>query len=354
LHEDEKDDLIKRYVNSVVREIKSRSEYHGANVNSVYFGGGTPSIVSPSLIDEILSAVHNCYNVECGAEITIEFNPEDIIKDKISCLLESGITRCTLGVQSVSPRMHSLIGRRGHIVTPETMQMFMDIKNVDHCIDLITAIPTQKRSDLLHDIQLIEKYRPEHVSAYMLAIEKGTPLFSRLKNRHDDEVTQRDNYYYFLDQCIKMGYQHYEISNFAIPGHESRHNMKYWKFQPYIGFGVTAHTFYNGERYYNNQSIEEYQTSGTSVLIKDDRSKNQMVAEYIMTSLRLVEGFSEDDFEEIFNENMPDSIVSRFDVLSDEKLIAITVSGSGKRYNLTRDGLCMLDDVVFRVVEPLL
>jgi oxygen-independent coproporphyrinogen-3 oxidase len=130
--------------------------------------------------------------------------------------------------------------------------------------------------------------------------------------------------------------------------------MKYWKFQPYIGFGVTAHTFYNGERYYNNQSIEEYQTSGTSVLIKDDRSKNQMVAEYIMTALRLVEGFSEDDFEEIFNENMPDIIVSRFDVLSDEKLIAITVSSSGKRYNLTRDGLCMLDDVVFRVVEPLL
>ena len=354
LHDNDRDNLIERYIDSVVREIKDRNEYHGANVDSVYFGGGTPSIVSPSSIDAILSAVRNNYIVDNSAEITVEFNPEDVIKDKIAGLIEAGITRCTLGVQSVSPKMRALIGRTGHIVTSETMQMFMDIKNVDHCIDLITAIPTQQRGDVLRDIQLIEKYRPEHISAYMLAIEKGTPLFNRLKDQHDDELLQRDNYYYFIDQCIKMGYRHYEISNFAFPGHESIHNMKYWKFQPYIGFGVTAHTFFNGERYYNSQTIEEYITSGIPVLIKDNRSKNQMIAEFIMTALRLVEGFSEDDYRDIFNECIPDSIVNRLDNYSREKIIEITVSGNVKRYSLSRDGLCMLDDVVFRVVEPLL
>lgn len=351
---DVRNHCIDGYIKALLNEIHSRIEYHGIDVDTVYIGGGTPSLIPPPSLSTLICVLKETFAVHQNAEITIECNPEDIDTERIHQYIDSGVNRLTLGVQSVSTRMHSRIGRRGPVVTPEIMQVFMDLKNVDHCIDLITGIPLQQRHELEEDIRFIERYRPEHISAYMLSIEKGTPLSTRMNSTPEDEPIQRDNYFYFIEQCIAMGYCHYEISNFALPGHESKHNLKYWKFMPYIGFGASAHTFYNGVRSYNNHTLEEYIASDIPCVIIDERSKNQMMAEYLMTALRLFDGFSDQEFYEVFREAIPEKVAERFDTLSSQKLVTISGMISQKQYSLTMDGLFLLDTIVYHLTEPLL
>lgn len=354
MHENDRNELINRYIDALCNEIRFRTEYHGKRVDTIYFGGGTASLIPPISLHSILSLLAETYEIIENPEITVECNPEDIVADKIMQYVSFGVNRLTLGIQTVSTRMHTLIGRSSPVVQPDIMKTFMDMKKIDHCVDLITGIPTQKTNELDLDIMLIEKYKPEHISAYILSIEKDTPLALRVRNTQEDEYQQRDSYYYFIDKCISMGYKHYEISNFAMPGHESRHNMKYWKFLPYIGFGVSSHTFYNGIRKFNNQTIGQYLKSDCPSLITDERSKNQVMAEFLMTAIRLIEGFTDDDFYIVFKECIPDVIMEKFEELSCEKLFVISEFENQKKYSLTREGLCMLDSVVFRVTEPLL
>jgi oxygen-independent coproporphyrinogen III oxidase len=222
-------------------------------------------------------------------------------------------------------------------------------------VDLIAGIPGGNPDDARADANALLIFRPEHVSAYMLSLEKGTPLAARFRSTYETERSSRESFEALMDGLVRGGYTHYEISNFALPGFQSMHNLKYWKFLPYLGLGASAHSFTGGRRRYNAQSMEEYVREDGARLIIDERGPRAAAAEFIMTGLRLLEGFSVAYFEEMLGFALPEKVARRFQELEDDGLVERARDDpGGALIRLTREGLFAADDVIFRAVEPLL
>ena len=252
-----KDDLHERYVDGVLAELKRvTNEGTLPPATSIYFGGGTPSRLAPTLLGRILAAIDRTSN----CEISMEVNPEDVSESYLAAVVRLGVNRVSLGIQSVVPHVLSELGRlhRGPDI-PTIAQLVHDSGISTWSMDLIVGAKSERDRDLLASLDMVlgNTFRPPHVSCYLLSVEKGTPL-SHDPTRHPDDDVLAHRYEMVDSYLAAQGYQWYELSNWSLPGHESRHNQLYWEQGSYLGLGVAAHSYRNRRRSWNVANLETY------------------------------------------------------------------------------------------------
>ncbi len=280
-------------------------------VDSIYIGGGTPSCLPENAICALVSGLYSNFMVSEDCEITIEANPKTLTYTKVGAYKKAGINRLSLGVQSFHRDELDALGR---IHTPQEFyanyEMAREAGFDNISFDLMFGIPHQTPEKWAASIGVALKLKPEHISFYSLELEKKTPLFWSVGKGDvelPDEVDDRIMYHYAIAAFKKAGYNHYEISNCALPGKESRHNLKYWSMMPYLGLGLGASSFLGGKRAKNIGDMRKYMDAvNNNILPLAEVTKNTQqdsISEFIFTGLRKTEGICLSEFKELFGED---------------------------------------------------
>lgn len=351
---------VKEYIESLKKEIEE-FDFSNYKVTSIYIGGGTPSYIDSIYIVEILSELKEklkCNLIEFkDIEITIEVNPGTVDKKKLNDYKKLGINRLSIGLQSTKNDILKKIGRI------HTYQEFLEIyklarktgfKNIN--IDLMIGIPGQKIGDLKNTLQDIIKLEPEHISVYSLIIEENTPIEKMLENgeiKLPDEDLERNMYWYVKNTLELNGYNHYEISNFAKLGKESRHNLNCWNQEEYIGFGVAAHSYLNGIRFSNTINVEEYiqhienNRKEENIQIEESQSLEDKKNEFMMLGFRKIQGVDIARFKEKFIDNPIFLYRENLNKLVEEGLIEVDLN----HIKLTNKGIDLANLVFEEFVD---
>lgn len=299
------------YITALCNHIRCESNlYKNCEFDTVYLGGGTPSVLSVDSITRLVQAVKECLNLTQGGEFTVEVNPCSVTKEKLVAYKALGINRLSMGVQSANDTELTCLGRLHTKERAQNAFLLARECGFDNIsLDLMFGLPDQGVEDFRKSIDFVLSLSPEHISAYGLKIEKNTP-FGRAQSSlslptEDEECAMYD---LLCDALLEKGYEQYEISNFSKIGYRARHNVKYWLAQEYVGFGPSAHSYFDGVRYYYESDVDMY-ISGAWKKIKEDGSepsdpeKNEMLEkmdEYVMLRLRLCDGVDEGEFEAVF------------------------------------------------------
>lgn len=351
---------VKEYIESLKKEIEE-FDFSNYKVTSIYIGGGTPSYIDSIYILEILSELKEklkCNLIEFkDIEITIEVNPGTVDTKKLNDYKKLGINRLSIGLQSTKNDILKKIGRI------HTYQEFLEIyklaretgfKNIN--IDLMIGIPGQKIGDLKNTLQDIIKLEPEHISVYSLIIEENTPIEKMLENgeiKLPDEDLERNMYWYVKNTLELNGYNHYEISNFAKLGKESRHNLNCWNQEEYIGFGVAAHSYLNGIRFSNTINVEEYiqhienNRKEENIQIEESQSLEDKKNEFMMLGFRKIQGVDIARFKEKFIDNPIFLYRENLNKLVEEGLIEVDLN----HIKLTNKGIDLANLVFEEFVD---
>jgi oxygen-independent coproporphyrinogen-3 oxidase len=344
-------DIVESYVEKLLKEIEHISGINGrVEADTIYFGGGTPSILNPLQLDKIINKISQNFVLSSDPEITIEMNPDDLLREKLHGFTQAGVNRITLGVQSLNTEMRGNIGRRGRVLSESDFELFFSHGGYTRCLDIMAGLPGQSGVLLLDDLEKITAYKPEHISLYLLSVDEDTPLGRRFHPDEEFDNNQADLWGEAMDFLSGRGYNHYEISNYALPGYESRHNSKYWDFTPYFGFGSGAHSFAGGKRYSNRLQVHDYIKSVEFHYEFEALTPESIIVEFFMTTLRRLKGFSNEEFIKVTGIPIPDSIIAKLNVLIIEEMIEIT----GGRYHLSRKGLFYTDSIIYRLTEEFL
>jgi oxygen-independent coproporphyrinogen III oxidase len=256
-------DLIPDYINALKKEIALYNEKENlSSIETIYLGGGTPSIIPLKYISEIFDLLFRSFKVDKDAEISIEVNPGTASEESLKSYLGMGINRISTGVQSFIQKELDFL-KRIHSVSKAEQTLLSARENgfENISLDLIYAIPSSTIKDWEYNLTKAVEFNPEHISAYSLIYEEGTPLYKMsLANKVDviPEEEEASMYEYTMNFLIKNGYNHYEVSNYAKPGFECRHNMNYWNHTEYIGFGPASHSFMNRKRWWNYKQLDRY------------------------------------------------------------------------------------------------
>lgn len=300
------DYLFDDYIRALLMEIESNST-KDYNVVSVYIGGGTPNLLPPSYIEKILKSVFKNYKILDGCEITIEMNPGLITEEKLKIYKGSGINRVSIGLQAFQNRLLKYIGRihtiEDFFENYELVKKFFDNIN----IDLMYALPTQTFKEWQETLKEVVKLQPTHVSTYSLILEPNTSFY-RLYEKGQlpivDEEEELKMYHWGIEFLKEKGYHHYEISNFALPTFECRHNILYWECKNYLGFGAGAHSYMADVRYSNIENIKDYIKSilerKSAVKEKIKLTKQDRMAEFMFLGMRMTKGVCDKDFKKRF------------------------------------------------------
>ncbi|MGE5264335.1 MAG: radical SAM family heme chaperone HemW [Acidobacteriota bacterium] len=305
--------VMEPYAEAVAREIRGAAPRLGvkARAKSVYFGGGTPSLVPAAHIEEILRACRDLISLDPNAEITLEANPGTVNLDKLRAFRSLGINRLSLGVQSFDDATVRRLNR-GHTVRDalETYDLARRAGFDNLNLDFIYGLPLQTLAQWRDTLERALALAPEHLSLYALKVEEGTGLehqIARGKYPRPDDYLSADMYMLAEELLASSGYDHYEISNWARPGLGSRHNLTYWHNEPYLGFGAGAHSFFQRARYWNVMSPVEYIgriERGEGVVDGSEEIGRELeMAETMILGLRLGEGVSFEGFENRFGED---------------------------------------------------
>lgn len=283
------EELKNQYISAVVRCIEHYSD-HSRAVDSIYFGGGTPSLLSERDVFQILETADRCFSVS-NAEITMEANPSSATFEKLLGYRKSGVNRLSFGVQSLNDLELSDLGRLHNSKT--AIEGINNAKRAGFdnlSADLMLGISRQTEETLRDSISKLSTLDIKHVSAYMLSIEETTP-YAKMRNSLllPDEEKTADLYITACNELEKHGFEQYEISNFAKKGFESRHNLKYWQLEEYLGIGPAAHSFFNSKRSYYPRDIMSFIAGDFSMLSDDTFNPSE---EYVMLSLRLKSGLN--------------------------------------------------------------
>jgi oxygen-independent coproporphyrinogen III oxidase len=305
-------ELAERYVSSVIREITKWSEVETPSAaDTIYFGGGTPSLLTPAQIERILKAVHDRFDVISGAEVTLEMNPasvsstDELSDQKLRDFRHLGINRASFGAQTFDDRELKQLGRTHTSADiPSTFQRLRAAGFENINFDLIAGLPGQTLAGWERNLDLALNLRPEHLSLYLLDVHEGTPLADQIRGgmrpEPDDDLAG-EMYRVMIDQVGAAGYEHYEISNFCLPGFQSRHNTKYWNGAPYYGFGCSAHS-YDGcrRRWANERDVAKYvdfiETEQSTVVERTNLKEEDARSESIFLGLRLMRGLDLADY----------------------------------------------------------
>jgi oxygen-independent coproporphyrinogen-3 oxidase len=286
--------LVPEISQAISWELEYQKEYlQNEEINTIYFGGGTPSVLPPEQIFNILQTIKKNFSVAMLAEITMEANPEDLSLPKLQTLKSNGINRLSIGVQSFDDGILKFLNR-----SHDKKQITDSIQNARQVgfsninVDLIYAIPGRNNTGLRADLDSLIQLNPEHISAYSLTIEEKTVFGNWARKAKFIPVSEEENASQFemvLDRLMMAGYDHYEISNYSKPGFESRHNSSYWKQQKYLGVGPSAHSFNGVSRQFNVSSNYGYLKSiqeGKIPAQQEILSRENQINEYLMISLR--------------------------------------------------------------------
>lgn len=325
---------IDKYIDRLKKEIIDTSKKNNnVIINTIYFGGGTPSYIKKEYIGEILQVIRENFTLKDDVEITIEINPGTVDKEKLKYYKEKEINRISIGLQSTNNRILKLLGR---IHTYE--EFTKEYKNAREVgfeninIDLIIGVPTQTIEDIKNSLNKILKLNPEHISVYSLIVEENTPLETKITSGEfilPDEELEREMYWYTKRELEKNDYNHYEISNFAKTGRESRHNSNCWEQEEYLGFGIAAHSYFNSQRYSNTDKMEEYILEDEILKIRtinEIQSIYDKQKEYMLLGLRKIEGVNVKNFKNKFIENPIYLFRNEIDKLVKEELIEIDLN----------------------------
>ena len=284
---------------AMIKELQLRSDEVKSPLESIYFGGGSPSLISPEKIDSLLKKIKNQFSVLNTVEITLEVNPDDVTKNYLIELKQAGINRLSLGIQSFFNEDLKSMNRAHN--SDQAIEALENVTNQfqNFSIDLIYGMPNSNITSWEKNIQRALKFNPPHISAYALTVEKKTVLYDQIKNKKielisDEEV--KEQYDLLVLKMNTLGFVNYEFSNFGRPGFFSINNQNYWNGKSYIGIGPSAHS-YDGDvlrswNISNNQLYVKSISSGELNFKKEKLSSKELYNEYIMTGLRKIEGLS--------------------------------------------------------------
>ncbi len=281
------DSLIDRYVTALKRDIKQWGGFINRPIDTIYFGGGTPSLLGERIIP-LLECIKENFNVCSDAEITLEVNPQKDIENVLRSAKLAGVNRLSIGAQSGNDSELLLLGRtHTKSDTENAVALARDLGFSNISLDLMIGLPNSNSDTLKQNLDFLLGLNPEHISAYILKIEPKTLFFKKREalNLPDDDAVC-DQYLYMCDYLEKNGFSHYEISNFSKREKESRHNLKYWKCQEYLGLGPSAHSYLDGKRFYFERDLKAYIKGATPISDGDGGSEE----EKLMLGLRLIEG----------------------------------------------------------------
>ena len=306
------------FVQAVMLETAMQARYlDGETVETIYLGGGTPSLLAAAQTGQIISAVRKSFTVSDDPEITIEVNPDDVHEGYFAELADTGVNRVSLGVQSWNDKRLKYLGRR-HNAAQSANALHLAFKEgmVNVSADLIYGVPGMTTGDLRHDLEETFAFPVTHLSAYHLTIEEGT-RFGKMKKEkklaETDEETSNAMFSLLGSFCRERGFIHYEISNFAREGYISRHNSSYWKQVPYLGLGPSAHSFNRTSRQWNVSDVKKYIRSvsaGKVPFEKEDLDRLTTFNEYVMTSLRTMWGIDLGYVEAYYDKELHDYLIN--------------------------------------------
>jgi oxygen-independent coproporphyrinogen-3 oxidase len=355
-------DPAEHYVRTVAREIAYWGELLAGpatgrvQVDSIFFGGGTPSIVEPFQLSSLVAACRAAFDVDADSEVTIEINPASFSRDKVDGWQSAGINRASVGVQSFIDReLVSLSRTHTADEARRTLGLLREAGFKNISIDLIAGLPDQSLTDWKFNLDEALAIGPEHLSLYLLEVKEGTQLYGQIKRglrpRPDDDLTA-EMYRMICDATEKAGYEHYEISNFArvsesgkVSSLRSKHNLKYWTGAPFYGVGCGAHSYDGRSRWVNALKTETYiesvESRGHAIAERFELSEKDRAAEALFMALRLKEGISLDEFHAEYGVDVIESFSADLPRLADAGLIET----SGGRLTLTAAGRLLSNEV---------
>jgi oxygen-independent coproporphyrinogen III oxidase len=341
--------ILDRYLKNLETEILLLSEkYKNEKFDTIFIGGGTPSMLSVRQLETILNALDKYFNISRDSEITIEANPEDFQEpDKFRLLKQTGINRISFGVQSFNNDELMFLTRE-HDSTCAIKVIESAKKEFENLsIDLIYSLPNQGVKNLENTIDTAIKLDIPHISAYTLIYEKETPVYNMVESKElkmNDDKLESELYLMFSEKLTASGYEHYEVSNYAKKGFESKHNLKYWEYNNYIGFGPSAHSFFSGKRWNNFRNIIKYnvnlQKNELAAENEHVLTEEEKKTEFIMLGLRS-KGVNLENYLYFFNKNFPDEYNESLKKLTDNRL----GFKSNDYYRLTEKGYLMADEI---------
>lgn len=287
-------------VGALLKEMEMRKDYlQGESVTTIYFGGGTPSLLTDEELTVILERIHSIFTVDPDHEITLEANPDDFEAGRVALWKKRGINRLSIGIQSFFQQELQWMNRAHNSEQAlEAIRMAKQEGIPNLSIDLIYGTPTLTDSQWEQTLDQVAQLDIPHISSYALTVEPKTALdhmIRKNKTANVDQETQSRQFHEMVSKLGQLGYEHYEISNFAKPGFRSRHNSSYWSGSKYLGLGPSAHSYDGGSRQWNVSNNAVYIQNihaGTLLAEREDLTRQQQLNEYIMTSLRTVEGSS--------------------------------------------------------------
>ncbi|MDD7417966.1 MAG: radical SAM family heme chaperone HemW [Ruminococcus sp.] len=334
------------YVQALLREIQAVEEGEGRSVSSIFIGGGTPSVLDERLLGDILREIRNRFKMEEDAEITIEVNPGTANIGKLQAYREMGINRLSIGLQSPEDRELKILGRiHNYGQFLETYQEARTVGFDNINIDLMSAIPDQTYEGWVKNLRTVAELEPEHISAYSLIVEEGTPFAARKLNLPDEDTEY--NIYEATAQILKeYGFEQYEISNYARKGRECRHNVGYWTRQDYLGFGLGASSLYGKERFANTADMKKYlENSKNPEKIREKEpslTREDEMAEFMFLGLRMTKGISKADFQRCFGCTI-ESVYG--EVLEKYESMELLVEKDGRIF-LSREGIHVSNSIM--------
>ncbi|MBR1519616.1 MAG: radical SAM family heme chaperone HemW [Bacteroidaceae bacterium] len=335
----------RRYVDALLRELTLRQDFLASTpVETIYFGGGTPSQLPLDEIERILCHLHNIYNVREDAEVTLEGNPDDLTSPYLQSLRCLGINRLSMGIQTFDDERLRFLRRRH--TAAQALRAVKDAQSAGFdniSVDLMFGFPHQTLAAWQDDVQQALSLQVQHISAYSLMYEEGTPL-GRMLDRGDvtevDDEVSLSMYHYLIDALAAAGYEHYELSNFALPHHRSRHNSSYWHGVPYLGVGAGAHSFDGLQRSFNVESLSDY-LAGTEP-VTEHLTFNERYDEFVFTGLRTSDGIHLSELEQKFG-----TVHKRYCLQNARRhLDAGRLLLDGDVLKLSRQGLFVSNDVM--------
>ena len=323
----DKIDYAEAYMACLYKELKMRGEeLKNYTFDTVYFGGGTPSYIPPKLILGAMNQIRKCFTLAKDAEITLELNPGTIGENKVQTYLQAGINRFSIGLQTAIDEQLADLGRihnaRDYVYATKLL------KGQNFSTDVMLGLKNQTQEDVKKTIELAHACGSKHISMYALTVEDGTPIYTDYLNGElpdSDEVAAL--YEYGVKLLKEKGYERYEISNFAVPGFESKHNLNYWKRGEYIGVGVSASSFMQGKRFTNTFDLDEYMKCVISgfypAVTSEEVGIDDAKFEFIMLALRTKYGVSMQEYKEKFGT----SIAEDFPIALKKTVQYLTLDG---------------------------
>jgi oxygen-independent coproporphyrinogen-3 oxidase len=342
-------ELADRYVRALIDEIL-RSSDAGASVDTIYFGGGTPSLLTPAQLDLILAALHRRFKVNAGAEVTLEMNPGTVDRDQLLAFRSLGVNRASFGAQTFDDAELAKLGRSHS--SADTCKTFHELREAGFAnvsFDLIAGLPGQTLAGWQRNIDQSLAMQPEHLSFYLLEVHSGTPLADHIRRGlqpvPDDDLAAV-MYEWMIERAVAAGYEHYEISNLSKPGFSSRHNTKYWTGAPYYGYGCSAHSFDGRTRRWSNERdvlryVETIERGEAPVVEEQELTKADRRAEALFLGMRMMRGVDVREYNESFGVDLRAEHRDELDRFREAGLVEF----DGDVVKLTRNGALMSNEV---------